>query len=410
MKRVVITGLGPVTPIGVGAEAFLIGQRAGKNGVRTITRFDASELAVRIAGEVDVEVTDFIERREAKRLDRFVQFALIGAALALKDAGLSEDEVAGERTGTCIGSGIGGLETWEEQSNIRFSRTPMRMSPFFIPMIIANMASGQVSMRYGLQGPSNTVVTACATGSGAVGDAYRTIERGEADVMLTGGSEGCVTPMGIGGFAVMKALSTRNDSPETASRPFTKSRDGFVAGEGAGILVLEELEHAKARGARIYAEIVGYATSADAYHITASAPGGAGAVRCINWALKSAGVRPEQIGYINAHGTSTQINDLNETLAYKTVFGGKEKVPPLSSTKSMTGHTLGAAGGIEAIACAQVLKNSFLPPTRNYDDPDPECDLDYIAEGAREVQVEYVLSTNFAFGGQNAALVFKRME
>ena len=286
----------------------------------------------------------------------------------------------------------------------------MRMSPFFIPMIIANMASGQVSMRYGLQGPSSTVVTACATGSGAVGDAYRTIERGEADIMLTGGSEGCVTPMGIGGFAVMKALSTRNDSPETASRPFTKSRDGFVAGEGAGILVLEELEHARARGATIYAEIVGYATSADAYHITASAPGGAGAVRCINWALKSAGINPEQVGYINAHGTSTPINDLNETLAYKTVFGGKEKVPPLSSTKSMTGHTLGAAGGIEAIACAQVLKEGFLPPTRNYEDPDPECDLDYIAEGAREVQVEYVLSTNFAFGGQNAALVFKRAE
>lgn len=408
MKRVVITGLGPVTPIGVGAEAFLTGQRAGKNGVRTITRFDASNLAVQIAGEVDVEVTDYIERREAKRLDRFVQLTLVGAALALKDAGLSEEEVAGERTGTCIGSGIGGLQTWEDQSDIRFQRTPMRMSPFFIPMIIANMASGQVSMRYNLQGPSSTVVTACATGSGAVGDAYRVIQRGEADLMLTGGSEGCVTPMGIGGFAVMKALSTRNDSPETASRPFTKSRDGFVAGEGAGILVLEELEHAKARGARIYAEIVGYATSADAYHITASAPGGAGAVRCINWALKSAGVNPDQIGYINAHGTSTPINDLNETLAYKTVFGGKEKVPPLSSTKSMTGHTLGAAGGIEAIACAQVLHEGFLPPTRNYDDPDPECDLDYIPEGAREVQAEYVLSTNFAFGGQNAALVFKR--
>lgn len=409
MKRVVITGLGPVTPIGVGAEAFLAGQRAGKNGIRKITRFDASDLAVQIAGEVDVDVTDYIERREAKRLDRFVQLTLVGAALALKDAGLSEEEIAGERTGTCIGSGIGGLQTWEDQSDIRFQRTPMRMSPFFIPMIIANMASGQVSMRYGLQGPSSTVVTACATGSGAVGDAYRTIERGEADVMITGGSEGCVTPMGIGGFAVMKALSTRNESPETASRPFTKSRDGFVAGEGAGILVLEELEHARARGATIYAEVVGYATSADAYHITASAPGGAGAVRCVNWALRSAGINPEQVGYINAHGTSTPINDLNETLAYKTVFGGKDKVPPVSSTKSMTGHTLGAAGGIEAIACAQVLKEGFLPPTRNFEDPDPELDLDYIPEGAREARVDYVLSTNFAFGGQNAALVFKRM-
>ena len=410
MKRVVITGLGPATPIGVGAKAFLEGQRAGKNGVRKITRFDASDLSVQIAGEVDVEITDYIDRKEAKRLDRFVQLALVGASLALQDAGLSEDDVAGEHTGTCIGSGIGGLDTWEAQSKVRFERSPMRMSPFFIPMMIANMASGQVSMRYGLQGPSSTVVTACATGSGAIGDAYRIIERGEAEIMITGGSEACVTPMGIGGFAVMKALSTRNNSPETASRPFTASRDGFVAGEGAGILVLEEYERAKARGATIYAEIIGYATSADAYHITASAPGGVGAVRCINWALRSAGIAAEKIDYINAHGTSTPINDLNETLAYKTVFGGKENVPPVSSTKSMTGHMLGAAGGVEAIVCAQVLKEGFLPPTRNYEDTDPECDLDYIPEGAREVQAEHVLSTNFAFGGQNAALVFRRME
>lgn len=410
MKRVVITGLGPVTPIGVGAKAFLEGQRSGKNGIRKITRFDASELSVQIAGEVDLELGDFMDRREAKRLDRFVQLALVGAALALQDAGLSEADVAGEHTGTCIGSGIGGLDTWEAQSKIRFERSAMRMSPFFIPMMIANMASGQVSMRYGLQGPSNTVVTACATGSGAVGDAYRTIERGEAQIMITGGSEACVTPMGIGGFAVMKALSTRNDSPESASRPFTRSRDGFVAGEGAGILVLEEYEHAKARGATIYAEVVGYATSADAYHMTSPAPGGSGAVRCVNWALKSAGIGAAQIGYINAHGTSTPLNDLNETVAYKTVFGGKEKVPPVSSTKSMTGHTLGAAGGIEAIVCAQVLKEGFLPPTRNLEDPDPECDLDYIPEGERAVQAEYVLSTNFAFGGQNAALVFKRVD
>ncbi len=410
MKRVVITGLGPVTPIGVGAEAFLHAQRGGKNGIRRISRFDASELSVQIAGEVDVDIAAYIDRREAKRLDRFVQLALVGTALALQDAGLSEAEVAGERTGTCIGSGIGGLETWEVQTKVRFERNPMRMSPFFIPMMIANMASGQVAMRYGLQGPSSTVVTACATGSGSVGDAYRTIQRGEADVMIAGGSEACVTPVGIGGFAVMKALSTRNDAPETASRPFSASRDGFVAGEGAGILVLEELEHARRRGATLYAEVVGYATSADAHHITASAPGGAGAVRCINWALKSAEVSAEQIGYVNAHGTSTQINDLNETLAYKTVFGGREKVPPVSSTKSMTGHTLGAAGGIEAVVCAQVLHGGFLPPTRNLADLDPECDLDYILEGAREVQVEYVLSTNFAFGGQNAALVFKRVE
>ena len=410
MKRVVVTGLGPVTPIGVGAKAFSEAQKEGKNGIRKITRFDASDLSVQIAGEVDVELADYIERKEAKRLDRFVQLALVGASLALQDAGLSEDDVAGEHTGTCIGSGIGGLDTWEAQSKIRFERSPMRMSPFFIPMMIANMASGQVSMRYGLQGPSSTVVTACATGSGAIGDAYHIIQRGEAEIMLTGGSEACVTPMGIGGFAVMKALSTRNDSPETASRPFTASRDGFVAGEGAGILVLEEFERAKARGATIYAEIIGCATSADAYHITASAPGGAGAVRCINWALKSAGISADKIDYINAHGTSTPINDLNETLAYKTVFGGRENVPPVSSTKSMTGHMLGAAGGVEAIACAQVLKEGFLPPTRNYEDSDPECNLDYIPGCAREVQAEYVLSTNFAFGGQNAALVFRRVE
>lgn len=409
MKRVVVTGVGPVTPIGVGADAFLKAQHEAKNGIRPISNFDASELSVQIAGEVDVDISQYLERKEAKRLDRFVHLAMIGAALALEDAGLSESEIAGEQTGTCIGSGIGGLETWEEQSRIRLERSPMRMSPFFIPMLIANMASGHVAMRYGLLGPSSTVVTACATGSGAIGDAFRTIQRGEADLMFTGGSEAVVTSMGIGGFAVMKALSTRNDSPETASRPFTKTRDGFVAGEGAGILVLEEYERAKQRGARIYAEITGFATSADAHHVTAPAPGGAGAVRAVKWALKSASIDASKIGYINAHGTSTPANDLSETLAYKTVFGGKEGVPPVSSTKSMTGHTLGAAGGIEAIASVQALCTGVLPPTRNYFDPDPELDLDYIPNEAREKKVDYVLSTNFAFGGQNAALVFKRV-
>ncbi|HEX7021729.1 MAG TPA: beta-ketoacyl-ACP synthase II [Trueperaceae bacterium] len=409
MKRVVVTGLGPVTPIGLGADAFLKAQHEAKNGIREITLFDASELSVRFAGEIDVDISAYIGRKEAKRLDRYVQLALVGAALALEDAGLSEEEVAGEQTGTVIGSGVGGLGTWEEQSKIRFEKNPMRMSPFFIPMMIANMASGHVAMRYNLLGPSSTVVTACATGSGSVGEAFRTIQRGEADIMLTGGSEACVTPMGIGGFAVMKALSTRNDSPETASRPFTASRDGFVAGEGAGILVLEEYEHARRRGARIYAEVTGFATSADAHHVTAPAPGGAGAVRCMNWALKSAGVSPEQVGYINAHGTSTPANDLNETLALKAVFGDAKAVPPVSSTKSMTGHTLGAAGGIEAIASVQALHSCVLPPTRNYFDPDPELDLDYIPNEAREKKVDVVLSTNFAFGGQNAALVFQRL-
>ncbi len=408
MKRVVVTGVGPVTSIGVGADAFLEGQREGRNGIRAITHFDASELSVRIGGEVDVDVSAYIDRKEAKRLDRFVHLALIGSDLALADAGLTPDEVAGERTGTSIGSGIGGLGTWEKESRVRFERTPMRMSPFFIPMLIANMASGHVAMRFGATGPSTSVVTACATGSGSIGDAYRIVQRGEADVMLAGGTEAPINPMGIGGFAVMKALSTRNDDPATASRPFSKDRDGFVAGEGAGIVVLEELEHARARGARIYAEVIGYATSADAYHITAPAPGGTGAARCLSWALKDAGVAASEVGYLNAHGTSTPANDLNETLAIKTVFGGPDQAPPVSSTKSMTGHTLGAAGGIEAIATVQAVHGGFLPPTRNLFEPDPELDLDYVPNEAREVQVEVAISQNFAFGGQNAALVFRR--
>ncbi len=409
MRRVVVTGLGPVTPIGNGAETFLQAQREGRNGIREITNFDASELSVRIAGEVDVAVEDYVERKEAKRVDRFVQLALVGSALALEDAGLSEADVAGDHAGTCIGSGIGGLTTWESQSRVRFDRNPMRMSPFFIPMLIANMASGHVAMRYGLTGPSSTVVTACATGSGNIGDAYRIIQRGEADVMLSGGTEAPITPMGIAGFAVMKALSTRNDSPETASRPFTASRDGFVTGEGAGILVLEEYERARKRGARIYGEIIGYGTSADAYHITAPSPGGEGAVRCLKLALRSAQLEPSAIGYINAHGTSTPANDLTETMALKKVWGDASSVPPVSSTKSMTGHTLGAAGGIEAIATLQALYSGVLPPTRNYLDPDPELDLDYIPNEAREARVDVAISQNFAFGGQNAALVFRRV-
>lgn len=407
MKRVVVTGLGPVTPIGVGAEEFLRAQHEARNGIGPITHFDASELTSRIAGEVDVDISQYLDRKEAKRIDRFVHLAIVGAELALQDAGLTAEDVAGERTGTALGSGIGGLTTWEEQAATRFERGAMRLSPFFIPMIIANMGSGQVAMRYGLTGPSTSVVTACASGSTAIADAFWTIQRGDADLMFTGGSEACITPMGIGGFAVMKALSTRNDSPETASRPFTMSRDGFVAGEGAGVLILEELEHAKARGAQIYAEIIGASTSADAYHITAPAPGGVGAVRSVNWALRSAKVDASEVGYINAHGTSTGANDLNETLAYKTVFGA-DSVPPISSTKSMTGHTLGAAGGIEAIATIQAIHTGILPPTRNYIDPDPELDLDYIPNEPREQQVEVALSSNFAFGGQNAAVIFRR--
>ncbi len=408
MKRVVVTGLGPVTPIGVGASAFLEAQHAGANGIGPVSHFDPSELSVRIAGEVDVDVLAYLDKKATKRLDRFVELALIGSDLALADAGLDADAVAGERTGTSIGTGIGGLDTWENESRVRFERNPMRVTPFFIPMLIANMASGHVAMRHGATGPSTSVVTACATGSGSIGDAYRIVQRGEADLMIAGGTEAPVTPMGIAGFAVMKALSTRNDAPEAASRPFAADRDGFVIGEGAGILVLEELEHAKARGARIYAEVVGYATSADAHHITAPAPGGEGAARCLTWALRDAELDPGDVGYLNAHGTSTPANDLNETLAIKTVFGGRGDAPPVSSTKSMTGHTLGAAGGIEAIAAIQALHSGVLPPTRNLDVPDPELDLDYVPHEAREADVDVAISQNFAFGGQNAALVFRR--
>ena len=407
MNRVVVTGVGPVTPIGVGADAYLKAQHEAKNGIRRITRFDARDLSVQIAGEVDLDIDKYINRREARRLDRFVHFTLVGAALALQDAGLTEDDIEGAQTGTLIGSGVGGIETWEREARISFERSPMRMSPHFIPMLIANMASGHVAMRYKLLGPTSTVVTACSTSSGAIGDAFRIIERGEATCMIAGGSEAPITAMGIGGFAVMRALSTRNDSPETASRPFTASRDGFVAGEGAGILILEDYDHACKRGARILAEIVGYATTADAHHVTAPAPGGSGAVRCLQGALKSAALRTDQIGYINAHGTSTSANDLNETLALKTVFG-VDSVPPVSSTKSMTGHLLGASGGIEAIAAIQALNSGVLPPTRNLHDPDPTLDLDYIPHEARQEQVEYSISQNFAFGGQNAALVFKK--
>ncbi|GGR22825.1 beta-ketoacyl-ACP synthase II [Deinococcus ruber] len=408
MKRVVITGMGPVTPIGIGEAAFAEGQRTGKSGIGRITRFDAEKFPCRIAGEIHEDLSGRIDAREAKRLDRFVQLALIGADLAIADSGLTDSELRGEHSGTIIGTGVGGMETWEEQSGVAHSRGSSRVSPMFIPMIICNMASGHVAMRYGLTGPSSTVVTACATGSGAIGDALRTIQLGLADIMLTGGSEAAITSFSIGSFGNMKALSTRNDDPTTASRPFTASRDGFVLGEGAGILVLEELEHALARGARIHAELVGYATSADAYHITMPAPEGRGAQVAMRAALKSAGITPEQVGYINAHGTSTPANDLNETLAIQAVYGEHASKLAVSSTKSMTGHLLGAAGAIEAIAVAQALRDGILPPTMNYNDPDPALKLDFIPNVAREQQVDYAMSNSFAFGGQNAVLVLKR--
>jgi len=408
MKRVVITGMGPVTPIGIGEAAFAQGQREGRNGIGPITRFDITNYPAKIAGEITADLSGHLDPREAKRLDRFVQLALIGADLAVADSGLTPDELRGEQTGTIIGTGVGGMETWEDQSGIAHGRGANRVSPMFIPMIICNMASGHVAMRFGLTGPSSTVVTACATGSGAIGDAFRTIQLGLADIMLTGGAEAAITPMSIGSFGNMKALSTRNDSPQTASRPFTASRDGFVLGEGAGILVLEELEHALARGARIHAELVGYGTSADAFHITMPAPEGRGAQVAMRATLKGAGVRPDEVGYINAHGTSTPANDLNETRAIQAVYGEHTGKLAVSSTKSMTGHLLGAAGAIEAIATAQALRDGILPPTMNFTDPDPELPLDFIPNEAREQQVEYAMSNSFAFGGQNAVLLLKR--
>ncbi|MBI0445800.1 beta-ketoacyl-ACP synthase II [Deinococcus sp. DB0503] len=409
LRRVAITGLGPVTPIGTGAQAFAQAQRAGKSGVGPITRFETAEVASKIAGEVKDDLSEYVDAREARKLDRYVQLALAAAELAVRDSGLSAEELRGERTGTLLGSGIGGVKTFEEQSAVLFSRGPSRISPMFIPMMIANMATGHVAMRYGATGPSSTVVTACATGTGAIGDAARYIQLGLADVMIAGGSEAAVTPIAVGGFSNMKALSTRNDEPEKASRPFSASRDGFVLGEGAGVVILEDLEKAQARGATIYAEIVGYGTSADAHHVTLPAPEGRGAQVAMRMALATAGVNPEQVGYINAHGTSTYFNDLHETQAIKHVFGAHAYNLAVSSTKSMTGHLLGAAGAVEAIAVAQALKDGILPPTINLTDPDPVLDLDYIPEGAREQQVEYALSNSFAFGGQNATLLFKRV-
>ncbi len=408
MRRAVVTGLGPVTPIGIGKASFLEGQHQGRSGVGRIRRFDTSALPCQIAAEIHDDLSSWVDPKESRRLDRFVKLALAAAALAVEDAGLSEADLASPRVGTLVGSGIGGMETWEEQSKIFHSRGADRVSPFFIPMMIANMASGQIAMRYRATGPSSTVVLACATGSAAIGEAARTIRLGEADLILVGGAEAAVTPMAIGGFGNMKALSTRNDQPQAASRPFTASRDGFVLGEGAGVLALEELEHARARGAHIYAEVVGYGSSADAYHITMPAPEGRGAQAATRAALESASLAPEAIGYINAHGTSTPANDLTETQAIKAVFGDHSGKLAISSTKSMTGHLLGAAGAVEAIATIQAFESGVLPPTINYDDPDPELDLDFVPNRARAQQVEYGMSNSFAFGGQNAVVILRR--
>ena len=410
-KRVVITGLGAITPVGNTAADFWQALLAGKSGIGPITRFDAAEYDAKIAGEVKgFEPTAFIDKKEARRMDRFTQFAIAAAKMALDDSGIDLEKADKSRIGSFVGSGIGGMDTLHEQYKNLFEKGPNRVSPFFIPMMIANMAAGQVSIAFGLQGPSSCVVTACATGTNCIGDAMKVIQRGDADVMVAGGTEAAISPAGMAGFCSMKALSTRNDAPEKASRPFEKERDGFVMGEGSGIVILESLEHALARGARIYAELAGYGTNADAYHVTAPAPEGAQAARCMELAIKDAGLQVTDVDYINAHGTSTPLNDKNETLGIKALFGDHAKNLAVSSIKSMTGHLLGAAGGIECVATALTVANDMMPPTINYDTPDSDLDLDYVPNQARAKVVRVALSNSFGFGGHNATLLVKKFE
>jgi 3-oxoacyl-[acyl-carrier-protein] synthase II len=407
--RVVVTGLGAVTPVGNSVPEYWRAVCEGRSGVGPITRFDPKRLDSRIAAEVKgFDPLRVIEKKELKKLDLFIQYALSAGVEAVEDAKIDFAQVDPTRAGALVGSGIGGILSVLEWHRVLLERGPSRISPFFIPSLIVNMASGQLSLRYKLKGPNSSVVTACATGNHAIGDAFRIIQRGEADLMVAGGSEAIIDELPIGGFAQMKALSTRNDEPERASRPFDADRDGFVAGEGAGIVVLESAEHARRRGARIYAEIVGYGMTADAYHMTAPDPDGDGAKRAMVGALRDGDLTPESIGYINAHGTSTPYNDKTETLAIKQVFGEHAKRLAVSSTKSMTGHLLGAAGGVEAVVTVLALQHGVLPPTINYETPDPECDLDYVPNTARKVEVDAALSNGFGFGGTNATLAFRR--
>ena len=411
MRRVVVTGVGAVSPLGIGNSANWDALVNGKSGIGLITRFDASEMPVKIAGEVKgFNPEDFIDKKEIKKMDLFIQYAMGAAHFAMEDSGLTITEENAERVGVLVGAGLGGLPTIEKYHLAYQEGGYKKISPFFIPMLIINLAPGHISIKYGAKGPNISSVSACATATHSIGDAYHIIKRGDADAMIAGGTESTVTPLGIGGFAVMKALTdSRNDQPERASRPFDKTRDGFVLGEGAGIVVLEEYESAKKRGARIYAEVVGYGLTGDAYHLTAPAPGGEGAARCIKMALRGGGVNPEQVTYINAHGTSTPFNDLYESMAIKSVFGEHAKKVMVSSTKSMTGHLLGAAGGVEAVFCCMAMENGVVPPTINYEEPDPECDLDYVPNTAREAKVEFALSNSFGFGGTNASLLFKKL-
>jgi len=408
-RRVVVTGAGMVTPVGLDTESSWDGLIHGRSGIGPITYFDDKTIPCQIAGEVKgFEPEKYIEPKEIKKMDRFIHLAIAASQMAMDMSGLVVKPEDAEQIGVMVGAGIGGLPAIERYYKIYLERGYRKLSPFLIPMLIINEASGNISMLYGAKGPNSCAVSACATGTHSIGDAFKIIQRGDADAMIAGGTESCICPIGVGGFCAMKALSTRNSEPQRASRPFDAERDGFVMGEGSGILVLEELEFAKKRGAKILAEVIGYGMSGDAYHITSPAPNGEGAARCMRMALKDAKLAPSEMGYINAHGTSTKYGDELETMAIKTVFGDHAKKVPVSSTKSMTGHLLGAAGGVEAVVSVLALVRGILPPTINLENPDPECDLDYIPNTAREVRADVVMSNSFGFGGTNACLIFRR--
>ena len=410
-RRVVVTGVGLVTPLGTGVEKTWSALCSGKSGIGPITRFDASEIGVNIAAEVkDFQVEDHIDKKVAKHLDLFVQYAVAAAGEALKDAALPITDENAPRIASIMGCGLGGLPTIEKYHQVAMEKGTKRITPFFIPMVIPNMGAGQISIIYGTRGPNLCLTTACAAGTHAVGEAFRSIVNDECDVAITGGSESVICPLAVGGFHAMKALSTRNDQPEKASRPFDRDRDGFIISEGAGVLILEELEHALARGAKIYAEVAGYGLSSDGYHMAAPPEDGNGASRCMLMALKDAGMKPEDIDYINAHGTSTPLNDVVETRAIKTAFGDQAYKLAISSTKSMTGHMLGGAGGIEAVFTALSIKHQIAPPTMNLENPSPECDLDYVPNQARKMKIRAAMSNSFGFGGTNAVLIMKQYE
>src|SRR3989338_952059 len=410
-RRIVITGLGVISPVGNTKDEFWKSLIEGKSGVASVKAFDPDGFTSHIAAEVKgFDPSRFINPKDLKRMDKFVQYAVSASKMALDDAGLDLGKEDLNRIGTVVGSGIGGLYTIEEQYKNLLEKGPSRISPFLIPMLIVNMAPGQISITFGIKGPNSCVATACASGTHAIGDSFRIIQRGEADVMITGGTESCITPLGFGGFCAMKALSTRNDEPERASRPFDRDRDGFVMGEGAGIVVLEEMEHARKRNANIYCKLIGYGMSADAYHMTAPDPAGDGAIRCLAASIKDAGIKPGDVDYINAHGTSTLYNDKIETLAIKKVFGAHAKKLAVSSTKSVMGHLLGAAGGVELIVCALTIKEGVIPPTINYETPDPDCDLDYVPNKPRAAKVRVAMSNALGFGGHNATLIVRKVQ